>query len=82
MTRQLPAEAFPPGEYIAEEATERGWSAEFVAKRLGLSPEEYAALLTGRLRLDLRLAVLAGALFGADPVFFVNLEMAWKRGRT
>lgn len=76
---RLPAEVFPPGGYIAEEVAERGWTSEHVCKRLGISEREYVELIAGRMRLDARLACLCGALFGVDPVFFANLEMAWKR---
>lgn len=79
MTRR-PAEVFPPGAFIAEEAEERGWTAEYVAKRLGLDLDEYAKLLTGEMRMDGRLITLAGALFGVNPIFFSNLQTAWKRG--
>lgn len=74
-----PAEVFPPGAFIAEEAEERGWSNEFVALRIGLSAREYERLLTGDMRVDCRLAIMLGALFGVDPVFFANLQMAWSR---
>lgn len=77
---RYPAEVFPPGMYIAEEVEERGWQPEYVCKRLGLSVSEYEQLLAGHIRLDLRLSVLCGALFGVESTFFANLEMAYRRG--
>lgn len=80
MRPRIPAEVFPPGMFIAEEVEERGWKPEYVSKRLGLSVSEYEQLLTGQIRLDLRLSVLCGALFGVESTFFSNLEMIYRRG--
>lgn len=75
-----PAQVFAPGDLIAEEAQERGWTAGYVAKRLGLSDAEYADLLAGKMRLNLRLSVLCGALFGVDDTFFTRMEMIYRKG--
>ena len=75
----MKAEYFPPGDFIAEEVAERGWKPEYMQKRLGISGAEYASLLTGEMRVDARLAVLLGALFGTSEVFWVNLQMQWSK---
>ena len=42
----IPAEVFPPGEFIREELEARGWSLQDLAEILGRPPRSVSELLT------------------------------------
>jgi len=43
--KRLPAEAFHPGEYVADEIAARGWSLETLCEKSGLHRDFLAAFL-------------------------------------
>lgn len=83
---RIPAEVFPPGEFIREEMDARGWSAEDLAERFG---GDYAIdLLVVNLCLHVHdtslilgrnTAEKLGRAFGVSPEFFLNLDTMWRR---
>lgn len=90
----MPAQAFPVGLFIAEEMTERGWTADDVLDRMSVEPKD-RDLWT--LTLALILATAAdhtpivigqetaeklGAAFGVSPRFFVALADAYRAWHT
>lgn len=88
---RVPAEAFPPGEFIEGEMNARGWTAEDVANRMGDdgSPKQRSVNLllvhmlievrdTG-LILDQESAAKFGLAFGVSPQFFLNLDAMWRK---
>ena len=75
MARRIPAERFPPAEYIREEMGERGWSVETLAEESGLKRCYVEELLAGRTVTSLA-AVALGKAFGTGPELWLNLQAA------
>ena len=74
MKPRVPAETFPPGEFIRDEMNARGWSERRLADLLGMSRRDFARLLQGDFVLTEALAERLGEAFGVDLELFVNLE--------
>jgi plasmid maintenance system antidote protein VapI len=82
-----PAEAFHPGEFIAEEMQHRGWDLIEMAVRMGgesvavnhLALEMYLTIgaTDKRLRIGETMAAQLGVAFDVNPELFLNLERAW-----
>ena len=88
---RVPAEVFPPGEFIEEEMRARGWTANDVAERMGddgsLRQRSINLLLvhmlvevrdTGMI-VDEESAAKLGRAFGTSPQFFLNLDAVWRK---
>ena len=73
-----PAEVFAPGEFLREESAERGWTEEFVGRRLALSAGELQALLGGRRPIDEELAGKLAELLGTSAELRMNLEQGYR----
>lgn len=76
-----PAEVFPPSEFIRDELTERGWSTAQFAEAMGLPGGDCEAILAGKKRITISLAVRLERAFGASAAFWLNLQKAWERGQ-
>ena len=76
------AEAFPPGEYIQDELTERGWTYYKLVFELGMDRAEVLDLLAGRLRVTLEIARGLTKLFvGTSTETWTNLQAAYDRAK-
>lgn len=84
---RIPAETFPPGEYIRDEIkarglTERGF--ELLLFSAGCTPTEVLACQMAayvddkNLILDERTARCLGLAFGVSPQLFTNLDRRWR----
>lgn len=78
---RIPAEVFPPGDYIQEELDARGWNHGHLAVHIGISADDAAELIAGRAALTPEIAMLLGGLFGASPQMWLNLEATWQKRR-
>jgi HTH-type transcriptional regulator/antitoxin HigA len=93
MTERIPAEAFPPGEFIADEMQARGWTHEDVAARMGGAEgkERLIDALTVQAiceqwvfpddpnpEIGPETAAKLGRAFDADPEYFLNLDRIWR----
>lgn len=84
----VPAEAFPPGEYIEDEMKARGWDEEAVAERMGgvrdygmnlLCLQMLLAVRDTGLILDPETAAGLSRAFGVSAQYFLNLDATWRR---
>lgn len=75
---KMPAEVFPPGEFIREELEERGWTQEDFAEILGRPRRLVNEILMGKRGITTETANELGAAFGSSAQFWLNLESAYR----
>ncbi len=82
---QLPAEVFPPGEFIQEEIEARGWTIRELAERMGGNVDENHCCLElliyapmKNMILDDETAAQIGAAFGTSAKLWINLDRSWR----
>jgi HTH-type transcriptional regulator / antitoxin HigA len=78
MTAIVPAEVFPPGEFIKEELEARGWTQEDLADILGRDLRLVNEIITGKRGITPETAKGLGDAFGTDAQFWMNLESAYR----
>jgi HTH-type transcriptional regulator / antitoxin HigA len=78
MSKRIPAEVFPPGEFIWDELEARGWMQVDLAEILGLPLESVSEILTGKRAIMPETATGLGEAFGVDPRFWMDLESAYR----
>ena len=78
MSDRIPAEVFPPGEFIRDEIEARGWTQAELAKILGRPLKTVSDILLGKRKITPETAHGLGEAFGVDPQFWLNLESAYK----
>lgn len=76
---RMPAEAFPPSEFIKEELQERGWTADDFARQIGWSRDTLAALLESDAPLTMQQAADIGRGFGTSDRFWMDLNWSYRR---
>lgn len=77
----LPAEGFPPGEFIREELEERGWTQEDLAEILGHPRRLVNEIIMGKREITIETANGLGAAFGTSAQFWLNLDSAFRCGK-
>lgn len=75
---KVPAEVFPPGEFIREELEERGWTQEDLAEILGRPRRLVNEILMGKRGITTETANGLGAAFGTSAQFWLNLDSAYR----
>ena len=75
---QIPAEVFPPGEFIREEIEERGWTQEDLAEILGRPLRLVNEIIMGKRGITPETANGIAAAFGTSPQFWMNLESMYR----
>ena len=78
MEKRLVPEAFHPGEYIREEAEERGWSPSDLADILGYERNVISDILNGRRSVSPEMAKALGDAFGTGAQVWLNLQAAYR----
>lgn len=78
----VPAEAFPPGDYIREEIAERGWTQADLADILGKSLPLVNELIGGKRELTPETAHVLASAFGTSAQFWLNLETRYRLYKT
>jgi HTH-type transcriptional regulator/antitoxin HigA len=78
MEKRLVPEAFHPGEYIREEAEERGWTPSDLADILGYERNVISDVLTGRRSVSPEMAKALGDAFGTGAQVWLNLQAAYR----
>ncbi|MDH5675284.1 MAG: HigA family addiction module antitoxin [Myxococcales bacterium] len=78
MNARVPAEVFPPGEFVRDELEARGWSQVDLAQILGRSPRLVSEIISGKRQVTPQTASGLAAAFGTDPQFWLNLESAYQ----
>lgn len=76
-TRILP-EAFHPGQYIREEAEDRGWSPGDLAAILGYKQNIISDLYAGRRSVSTEMAKALGDAFESGAQYWLNLQSAYR----
>ena len=71
-----PAEVLPPGEFIREEMTARGWTQKDLAAVLGRPLQAVNEIINGKKRITAQTAKELGAAFGTSPELWINLRSA------
>lgn len=78
MTTRIPAEAFPPNEFVQEELTERGWTVDTLAERSGLPRETVNRLMSDdRFPVTHEIASGLSRAFGSSAALWLNLQRSY-----
>lgn len=78
MTRFVPAEPIPPGEYLKDEMDARGWTQEDLAAVLGMSRRQVANVLSGTSGITPETAHLLAQAFDHDAETWMNLQVSYE----
>jgi HTH-type transcriptional regulator / antitoxin HigA len=81
MTARVPAEVFPPGEFIKEELEARGWTQSDLAEILGRPPRLVSEIISAKRAITPETAKGLADAFGTDPQFWLNLESSYQLAR-
>jgi len=78
MSNRIPAEVFPPGEFIQDELDERGWTQADLAQIMGRPVSVVNLIIAGKRGVTAETACELASAFGTSPEFWLNLENAHK----
>ena len=79
MTNQrIPAEVFPPGDFVREELEARGWTQEVLAEVMGRPGRLISEIIAGKRAITPETARGLAAAFGTDATFWANLDAAYR----
>jgi HTH-type transcriptional regulator / antitoxin HigA len=78
MNGRVPAEVFPPGEFLRDELDELGWTAPDLAKTLGQPSRLIDEIISGERAITHEIANGLGDALGTGPEFWVNLESSYR----
>jgi HTH-type transcriptional regulator/antitoxin HigA len=78
MVERVPAEAFPPGEYLRDELEARGWTQDEFAQIIGRPAPHVNLIIAGKRGITPATAKELGAALGTSPQFWLNLESAYR----
>jgi HTH-type transcriptional regulator / antitoxin HigA len=81
MSNRTPAEVFPPGEFIRDELSERGWTQSDLAKIMERPVSAINLIISGKKSVTPETAVELAEAFGTSPEFWLNLETAYRLSR-
>ena len=76
--RRIPAEVFPPGEFVREELEARGWTQADLAVILNKPLPAVNEIIAGKKAITPETAKSLGEAFGVGPDFWLNLENAYR----
>lgn len=80
--RRIPAESFPPGEYLHDELEARGLSLAEFALALGREPGSLKRLLDGKAQLTADIALQLEEVLGLDAQYWLNLESTYRLAKS
>ena len=80
--RRIPAEAFPPGEYLQDELDARGLSPAEFAVAIGREPGYLQRLIEGKAQLTADIALRLEEALGLDAQYWLNLESAYRLAKS
>jgi HTH-type transcriptional regulator/antitoxin HigA len=78
MNERVPAEVFPPGEFVKDELKARGWTQADLAEILGRTERTVSEIVNGKRSLTPEMARGLGEAFCTDPQFWMNLEATYQ----
>lgn len=73
-TLRMPAEGFPPSDYIREFMEGRGWTQKQLATEMRYSASFVSDLLAGKRGISQGVARRLGDVFGTSAILWLNLE--------
>ena len=76
--RAIPAESFPPGEFIRDELEARGWTQEEFASILGRPLQTVNQIINGKKAITPDTAKAIGKAFGTSAELWLNLETSYR----
>lgn len=77
-TRFVPAEVFPPGDFLREELESRGKTQADLARVLGRPLQTVNQIINGRKSITPQTALELAQVFGTSPELWLNLEAAYR----
>lgn len=78
MGAQLPAEVFPPGEFLKEELEAREWTQTEFAEITGLNQRTISEIVSAKRSVTPETAIALGEALGTGAQFWMNLESAFQ----
>jgi HTH-type transcriptional regulator/antitoxin HigA len=81
MSARVPAEVFPPGEFVKEELEARGWTQNDLADILGRPPRLVSEIISGKRGITPETANGLGQAFGTGGQFWMNLDSSFQLAR-
>ena len=78
MADRIPAEVFPPGDFIKDELDARGWTQAVLAEVMGRPLQFVNELISGRKSVTAETAIGLGAAFGTSAELWLNLDSAYR----
>ncbi len=78
MTNRIPAEVFPPGEFLADELEARGWTQTEFAEIIGRPQKLVNDIINAKRGVTPETASEFAAAFGTSAQFWMNLETTWQ----
>ncbi|MGO9663690.1 MAG: HigA family addiction module antitoxin [Polyangia bacterium] len=82
MTQRVPAEVFPPGEFIREELEARGWTQGVLAEVMARPERTISEIISGKRAITPETARGLSAALGPSPGYWLNLEGAYRLSKT
>ncbi len=76
----MPAEVFPPGEFIRDELEARGWTQEEFADILGRPLQTVNQIINGKKEITAETARAIAEAFGTSAELWLNLQSAPRSG--
>jgi HTH-type transcriptional regulator/antitoxin HigA len=80
--QRVPAEVFPPGEFIQEELDARGWTQGDLAQILDRPLRLVNELIAGKKQITPQTARGLAEAFGTDALYWMNLDSAYRLSHT
>lgn len=78
MNNRIPAEVFPPGDFLREELEARGWTQTDLAEILGRPVRALNEIIAGRRSITPETARGLAEAFGTSAEYWMNLESAYQ----
>ena len=78
MRHRIPAEIFPPGEYLREELESRGWTQSGLAERMRRPLRSINEIINGKKAITAETAIGLGDVFRTSAEYWLNLESAYR----
>lgn len=78
MNARVPAEVFPPGEFLREELEAREWTQQELADILDRPPRLISELIAGKRAITPETAKGLAEAFGTSPDYWMNLESQYQ----
>ena len=78
MSERVPAEVFPPGEYVRDELEDRGWTQQDLAQIFDRPLVAVNQIITGKRAITPETANGLASAFGTSPDVWLNMESVYQ----